>query len=163
MTWAILYTAAVLIANYTAVWFIPLPAFGLVAVGTLVFGATFTARDHVHRLGRPRVYVMITVSALASAALSVTGGVGWRIVLASVVAIVLSETADTEVYQRLLARRWLLRVTGSNVVSIPLDSLLFNAVAFAGVFAVPVLAAIVFGEIVTKFVVGGLLALCRSS
>lgn len=89
--------------------------------------------------------------------------VDWRIIAASVVAIGLSETADTEVYQRLLDRHWLVRVAGSNSVSIPLDSVVFNAVAFAGVFTWPVLAAIVFGEIVVKFIAGALVALWRHS
>lgn len=161
MTWAIVYITAVLIANYTAIWFVPLPVFGLVAVGTLIFGVTFTARDYVHRLGRRRVYVMIIVAALAAAGLSIAGAVDWRIILASMVAIVLSETSDTEIYQRLLARRWLVRVAGSNAVSVPLDSIIFNLIAFAGVFAWPMLAAIIFGEIVVKFLAGALLALWR--
>lgn len=161
MRWSIIYVTAVLTANYTAVWFMPLPVFGLVAVGTLIFGATFTARDYVHRLGRRRVYVMIGVAALASVALAVTGPVDWRIVAASVLAIVGSETADTEVYQQLLSRSWLVRVSGSNAVSIPLDSLLFNLVAFAGVFPWSVLASIVVGEIVVKFLVGILVGLWR--
>ena len=162
MTWPVVYVTAVLVANYTAVWFIPLPMFGLVAVGTMVFGATFTARDYVHRLGRWRVYVMIGIAALASVALAVTGPVDWRVVAASVLAIVGSETADTEVYQRLLGRPWLMRVSGSNAVSIPLDSLLFNLIAFAGVFPWSVLAAIVIGEIVVKFLFGFVVALWRS-
>lgn len=161
MTWAIIYIAAVLIANYTAIWFIPFPIFGLVAVGTLVFGATFSARDYVHKLGRQRVYLMILIAATASAILSLFGAVDWRIILASVIAILLAETADTEVYQRLLSHRWLFRVIGSNSISIPLDSLLFNLIAFAGVFAIPMLLAIIFGEIVTKFLVGFLVGLWR--
>jgi uncharacterized PurR-regulated membrane protein YhhQ (DUF165 family) len=163
MQWSIIYVAAVLTANYTATWFFPLPVFGLVATGTILFGATFTARDYVHRLGRTKVYTMITIAALASACLSALGPVSWRIVAASVVAILLSETADTEVYQRLLGQRWLVRVTGSNLVSIPLDTALFNALAFAGVFTGPVLGAIVVGEVVVKFVVGGIVALWRST
>lgn len=159
MTWAIIYLTAVLIANYTAVWFVPLPVFGLVAIGTLIFGVTFTARDYTHRLGRTYVYVMIFLAALASAILSLTGPVNWRIVLASVTAIILAETVDTEIYQRLLARRWLFRVAGSNSVSIPLDSLLFNVIAFAGVFAWSMLAAIIFGEIVVKICTGFVAAL----
>lgn len=159
--WPIIYIAAVLAANYTATWFFPLPGFGLVATGTILFGATFTARDYVHCLGRPKVYTMIGVAALASACLSALGPVSWRIAGASVVAILLSETADTEVYQRLLRQRWLVRVAGSNLVSIPMDTTLFNALAFAGVFAGPVLGAIVVGEVVVKFVVGGVVALWR--
>lgn len=161
MTWAIIYVSAVLIANYTAIWFIPLPVFGLVAVGTLIFGATFTARDYVHHLGRRYVYLMIIVAALASASLSAAGSVDWRIILASVTAIILAESTDTEIYQRLLSRRWIIRVIGSNSVSIPMDSTLFNFIAFAGVFAWPMLASIIFGEIVIKFSTGILLALWR--
>lgn len=161
MIWSIVYIAVVLVANYTAVWFIPLPIFGLVSVGTLAFGITFTARDYAHSLGRKYVYVMIAVAALGSAVMSALGSVGWRIVLASSLAIILSETADTEIYQRLMSRRWVVRVAGSNAVSVPLDSLSFNLVAFAGVFAMPVIASIVFGEIVAKSITGSLTALWR--
>lgn len=159
--WSIAYIVAVLVANYTAVWFIPLPVFGLVAFGTLVFGVTFTARDYAHRLGRRYVYTMIVVSALASIALSLLTEVSGRVVLASTIAILLAETADTEVYQRLLDRPWLQRVAGSNAVSIPLDSLLFNLVAFLGVFPLGMLVAIVFGEVVVKSLVGVMVALWR--
>lgn len=160
--WAIVYITAVLVANFTATWFILLPFFGMVAFGTIIFGITFTARDYTHRLGRPRVYIMIGGAALASVALSALGEVSWRIVVASVTAIVLSETADTEVYQRLLSRSWLVRVAGSNLVSIPLDTILFNLIAFAGVFVPSTLVAIVTGEIIVKFLVGGLVALWRT-
>lgn len=157
-----IYIAAVLAANYTATWFIPLPVFGMVSVGTLIFGITFTQRDRVHRYGRRPVYLMILAAAAGMVLESMFLGVEWRIILASFVAIVLSETADTEVYQRLLHRSWLQRVTGSNLISIPLDSLLFNLIAFAGVFAPGMLIAIIFGEIVVKFFTGALAALWGS-
>jgi uncharacterized PurR-regulated membrane protein YhhQ (DUF165 family) len=162
MKWSIIYITAVLSANYTATWFIPLPFFGLVAIGTILFGATFTARDYVHRLGRSRVYLMIGIAALSSAGLAWLGATPWRVVMASVVAIILSEGADTEVYQRLLSRPWLVRVTGSNLVSIPLDTALFNLLAFGGVFSLPVLVSIMGGEIIVKFLVGGVVALGRA-
>jgi hypothetical protein len=157
-----LYIVAVLVANYTATWFIPLPVFGLVSVGTLVFGITFTQRDRVHRFGRRPVYLMIFIAAVGMVFESLFLDVEWRIIIASFIAIVLSETADTEVYQKLLRRSWLQRVIGSNLVSIPLDSLLFNLIAFAGVFAPGMLTAIIFGEIVAKFSTGALAALWRS-
>lgn len=155
------YIAAVLVANYTATWFIPLPVFGLVSVGTLVFGITFTQRDRVHRFGRRPVYGMIFLAAVGMVFESLFLGVQWRIIIASFIAIVLSETADTEVYHKLLSRPWMQRVIGSNLVSIPLDSLLFNLVAFAGVFAPGMLTAIIFGEIVAKFTTGALAAVWR--
>ena len=156
-----IYVLAVLIANYTATWFIPLPVFGMVSVGTLVFGVTFTQRDRVHRFGRKPVYLMIFAAAVGMVFESMVLGVSWRIIAASFTAIVLSETADTEVYHRLLKRSWMQRVIGSNLVSIPLDSLLFNLIAFSAVFAPAMLTAIIFGEIVAKFATGALAALWR--
>jgi len=158
----IIYIIAVLAANYTATWFIPLPIFGMVSVGTLIFGITFTQRDRVHRYGRKAVYAMILLAAVGMVLESLLLEVSWRIILASFIAIVLSEAADTEIYHQLLHRSWLQRVTGSNLVSIPLDSLLFNLIAFVGIFEPAMLVAIIFGEIVTKFTTGALAALWRS-
>jgi len=158
----IIYIAAVLVANYTATWFIPLPVFGMVSVGTLVFGITFTQRDRVHRHGRRAVYLMIFIAAVGMVLESLFLGVEWRIITASFIAIVLSETADTEVYHKLLRRSWMQRVIGSNLVSIPLDSILFNVIAFLGVFQPGMLVAIIFGEIVAKFTTGAIAALWRS-
>ena len=157
-----IYIVAVLAANYTATWFMPLPLFGLVSVGTLIFGITLTQRDRVHRYGRKPVYLMIFLAAIGMVFESLFLGVEWRIIAASFIAIVLSETADTEVYQKLLRRSWMQRVIGSNLVSIPLDSELFNVIAFAGVFKPGMLVAIIFGEIVAKFATGALAALWRS-
>lgn len=158
---AAIYIVAVLLANYTATWFLPLPVFGQVAVGTIVFGFTFTQRDRMHARGRRFVYAVIGLAALLSALLSAAGQVPPRIIVASVVAIIIAETADTEVYQRLLAKSWWHRVLSSNAVSIPLDSLLFNLVAFLGVFEPRMLVAIIFGEIVVKTLVGAASAVWR--
>ena len=157
-----IYIIAVLIANYTATWFIPLPIFGMVSVGTLVFGITFTQRDRVHKYGRKSVYLMIFIAAIGMVLESLFLGVEWRIITASFIAIVLSETADTEIYQKLIKRSWMERVIGSNLVSIPLDSILFNIIAFYGVFAYGMLVAIIFGEIVAKFATGFVAALWRT-
>lgn len=162
LTSMFIYIAAVLAANYTATWFIPLPIFGMVSVGTLIFGVTFTQRDRVHRHGRKAVYSMILLAAAGMVLESLFLGVEWRIVLASFIAIVLSEAVDTEIYQQLLHRSWLQRVAGSNLVSIPLDSALFNLIAFMGVFEPAVLVAVIFGEIVAKFTTGALAALWRA-
>ena len=157
-----IYVIAVLIANYTATWFIPLPIFGMVSVGTLVFGITFTQRDRVHRFGRKPVYLMIFIAAIGMVLESTFLGVEWRIITASFIAIVLSETADTEVYQRLIKKPWMKRVIGSNLISIPLDSILFNIIAFYGVFQAGMLIAIIFGEVVAKFATGFIAALWRT-
>jgi queuosine precursor transporter len=158
---AVIYVVAVLAANLTATWFIPLPIFGQVAVGTFIFGFTFTQRDRMHRLGRRFVYTTIFIAAGLSALLSLVGAVEGRIILASVIAIILAETADTEIYQRLLAQSWWNRVLKSNAVSIPLDSIFFNLVAFLGVFDARFMVSLIVGEIVVKFAVGAIAAIWR--
>lgn len=156
---AIAYIAATLAANYTATWFIHFPFFGQVSVATFIFGITFTQRDRVHNtLGRKNVYIMIGVAALLNLAVTILGAVEWRIILASFIAIILAETADTEIYQYYISNTWAMRVLKSNAVSIPLDSLLFNAIAFAGVFPLWEVASIIFGEIVFKGIVSAVTA-----
>jgi uncharacterized PurR-regulated membrane protein YhhQ (DUF165 family) len=161
MVAALIYIIATLASNYMAAWFVPLPIFGLVSIGTLTFGVTFTQRDRVHHYGRKAVYAMIVTAAVLNVLESVFLGVSWRIIAASFTAIVLAEAADTEVYQRLLARPWIQRVAGSNAVSIPLDTVLFTTIAFAGVFPLPMLISIMFGDIVVKAIISGLTAIQR--
>lgn len=156
---ALIYITAVLAANYTATWFLPLPIFGQVAVGTFIFGITFTQRDLLHQFGRRRVYQIIFLTAVLSVIESLVLGVPYRIIIASFAAILLSETADTEVYQRLLNRSWMLKVASSNAVSIPIDTLIFNLIAFLGVFPPLQLLAIMWGEIVVKTLMGVLVGL----
>lgn len=161
----------------------------LVSVGTLVFGITFTQRDRMHRHGRRFVYKVIFLSACLNLIMLVSlrfvwgvpvleffsrqewhwleGGLamlmenGWRVFLASFLAIILAEAADTEVFHLYRDRSWIGRVTRSNAVSIPIDSVLFNLIAFAGSAYFPplILAKVILGEIVSKFVVGLLYAL----
>jgi uncharacterized PurR-regulated membrane protein YhhQ (DUF165 family) len=126
------YVAATVLANYTLDAFLPVGPWFLINVGTLFFGVTFTQRDRIHRFGRPTVYATIVVAAIANVAAAASLGTPLRYVAVSFLAIVASESADTEVYQRLLARRWLTRVASSNAVSAPIDTILFTVLAFAG-------------------------------
>lgn len=125
------YVVCTLLANYTFDSFLPL-GFFLVNVGTLFFGITFTQRDRVHRFGRRNVYLMIFLAAGANVAMALALETPLRYVAVGFLAIVLSETADTEVYQRFLERRWLTRVAASNAVSAPMDTIIFTVLAFAG-------------------------------
>lgn len=184
-----IFIVAVLFANLTATLFIPFPVFGQVAVGTLIFGVTFTQRDRMHPRGRRFVYTVIlgtaVVNFLMMISLQLYWGApvhgwldargwewlaealaylqlsGWRVLGASFLAIVLAETVNTEVYHKFRDRSWMVRVARSNGVAIPVDSIVFNLIAFAGVFAFVEWTSIVFGEIVTKFAVGMAVALIR--
>lgn len=156
----------------------------LVSLGTLVFGLTFTQRDRLHVRGRRFVYSVIGLAAVINFVMLVSlryvwgtplvevlesrewmwlaegmamlNENGWRVFVASFLAIVIAESADTEVFQYYRDRTWWGRVMRSNAVSIPLDSILFNLIAFAGsgFFPPVVLAKVICGEIVAKFVVG---------
>ena len=160
----------------------------LVSVGTLVFGITFTQRDRMHARGRPFVYTVIGISAVLNLAMLVSfsqiwgGSVisffedrgwiwlqesasmlkdnGWRVFLASFLAIIIAESADTEVFHYYRNRSWMSRVFRSNAVSIPVDSILFNLIAFAGSSFFPplVLLKVILGEILAKYIVGALYA-----
>ncbi len=155
-----IYIVCTLLANFTFDSFLALPVYGQLSVGTLFFGVTFTQRDRVHRFGKGRAYAMIAVAALTNLALSAYLGIPLRFLLAGFLAIIIAEAADTEVYGRFIARRWLTRVATSNAVSIPLDSVTFTVIAFAGTLSVAAMSEIVFADILAKTVVG-LLAAAR--
>lgn len=145
--------------------------------GTFVYPLTFTLRDMVHKLlGRAaaRTLVMAAaginvlmaayfalVSALPpdpawpfqEAFASVLSPV-WRIVVASIVAEVISELLDTEIYHvwvtRVTRRHQWARVLVSNGVSVPVDSLIFCWIAFGGVLPSAVVWSIFWANVLVK-------------
>jgi len=98
----------------------------LVTAGTFTAGVALVARDYVHEYGGLRA-VLATVAA--------AGVVSWliadpRIALASTVALVVSELADTMVYAPLRSRRWRMAVLASSAVGALADTALFLSLAF---------------------------------
>jgi uncharacterized integral membrane protein (TIGR00697 family) len=84
-----------------------------------------------------------------------------RIVLASILTALIAELIDTKVYQlwtRGGRERWpqWTRVFASNSVSIPIDSLLFPIIAFAGVLGAEGLQQMVWTNIIVKALVTAL-------
>jgi uncharacterized integral membrane protein (TIGR00697 family) len=86
----------------------------------------------------------------------------WRIVLASIAAEVVSEWLDTEVYELWVTRvavryRWArpqwLRVLSSNLVSLPVDSLIFAWGAFGGMLSAATVWSIFVSNVLIKLVV----------
>ncbi len=150
----ILYVLSILAANYTAatliqVWFLQ------VAVGTLFFGATFTLRDYIHnKYGKHTAYKAIAVVFILSIIQSVVMDVPVRIIVASTLALVISELTDTQIYQSLINRSWFTRVTRSNAVSVVLDSLLFSFIAFLGVMPTNILASKIVTDVLIKYGIG---------
>ena len=93
---------------------------------------------------------MICVAIVASCAETALLGVPPRIILASVIATAIAESADTEVYHTNRRRAWLARVLRSNSVSIPIDTVVFNLVAFAGVLGWGAMLGLTVGTIAIK-------------
>lgn len=129
-----------------------------VDMGTFIYPITFTLRDVIHkaagrRAARAAIWTSAAVNVMLAAYLSFAAafrtdpsyplgheyaavlGPIWRLVIASLVAMVVSELVDTEVYHwwvtRITTRYQWLRVLVSNAVSVPLDSLIFSVGAFA--------------------------------
>jgi len=176
------YVAASLMANVMSARILRVgPSWANFAIdaGTLTYPLTFTLRDLVHKVGGRRIArivimataafnVMLAIGLWATAVLPGDPGVDspaqeWfgpvltpvlRITLGSIVAQVLAELIDTEVYHRYVQRfghraQWG-RVLSSNAVSIPVDSAVFVAVAFGGVLPLSIALSIVWSNIVVK-------------
>jgi uncharacterized PurR-regulated membrane protein YhhQ (DUF165 family) len=166
----IAYVAIVAVSNLLVDKFIDLGAFGLLSAGTITFGITFTIRDLAHQasvragLGRRPVFLMIGIAALVNVAVAMATNTPARFLVASFLAILISEGIDTEIYHRLRSRSWLVRVLSSNAVSVPLDSSIFTIVAFFGVegYDAITMLQIVQADLVFKFLVGTVLALIKT-
>ncbi len=129
-----------------------------VDMGTFIYPLTFTLRDVVHKvLGRKNARVIIFTAAgvnlfmaayllwAASVPSDAGWGLGaefsailapvWRIVVASILAELVSELMDTEIYHWFVTKvtrryQWL-RVLISNSISVPVDNIIFAVGAFA--------------------------------
>ena len=155
------YVAAQMLSNVASVK-IGVVAGLAVDMGTFIYPVTFTLRDLAHKaLGKSATRALILAAGgvnllmalylmwAASVPSDPSWGLGeaftavlgpmWRIVTASILAQVLSELADTEVYswfvRKVTTRFQWLRVLVSNSVSVPVDNLIFALGAFA--FALP--------------------------
>lgn len=167
----ITYVAIVAVSNLLVDKFIDLGAFGLLSAGTITFGITFTIRDLAHQasvragLGRKPVFLMIGIAALVNVLVAMATDTPARFLVASFLAILISEGIDTEIYHRLRSRSWLVRVLSSNAVSVPLDSSIFTIVAFFGVagYDAITMLQIVQADLIFKFLVGTILAFIKTA
>ncbi len=150
------YIGAQMLADITSLK-IGLMAGYAVDMGTFIYPITFTLRDLVHKtLGKRNAQALIIMAAIinlfmaaylawaASVPSDPSWGLGaefsailgplWRIVIASILAEVVSELLDTEVYHwfvtRITERYQWARVLLSNSISVPVDNLIFAVGAF---------------------------------
>lgn len=153
-----------------------------VDMGTFIYPITFTLRDVAHKtIGKKPTQMLIWIAAVvnlfAAGYLWWVAGVSgdpswglnaewsavfnaallWRIVLASIVAEVISELIDTEVYHWFVTKvshrhQWA-RVLTSNSVSVPVDNLIFAIGAFGGVLPWDVVWQIFLFNLLLKYAV----------
>ena len=149
-----------------------------VDMGTFIYPITFTLRDLVHKtLGKQAARTLIVAAGVINLfmaaylmwAASVPGDPGWglteefsailapvwRIVVASIVAEVVSELIDTEIYHwfvtRITTRYQWARVLSSNSVSVPIDNIIFAVGAFGFVLPWAVVWEIFWFNLVVKY------------
>lgn len=171
------YVAAQVLADVASLRIVEVAGFAVDA-GTLIYPFTFTLRDLVHKIaGKTAARVLIVTAAVVNVGMAllflVTARLTpadtapqtvlfgevlspvWGIVLASIVAEVVSELIDTEVYaawvRRLGERHQWGRVLSSNAVAVPVDSALFVGIAvLAGVFPADAAWSIFWVNVVVK-------------
>ena len=182
------YITCQLIADIGATRFVQIGPLALSA-GTFVFGLTFTLRDLIHKhLGKGWARAAISAAAIFNIFLSgylylmsllaapvwYANAEAWNTIFAlvpaitigSIIAEFISEMIDTEAYALWLktfpnAPQWS-RVLVSNVISIPVDSLVFCTLAFSivpkllGDTGISLIEALTFaagGQIIYKFAI----------
>lgn len=151
-----------------------------VPTAVFIYPLTFTLRDVIHKVfGKQGAKNIIIISALLNivmvllfqfavmlppasswgiqAEYSTVLGSVWRIVIASIVAELISQLVDTELYSLFVNKitrkyQWA-RVLFSNLFASPIDSFVFIFIAFYGVLPMSVLLSMVWGQTLVKWLV----------
>jgi uncharacterized integral membrane protein (TIGR00697 family) len=171
-----IYIAAQILSDVASLKIALIAGFSIDA-GTFIYPLTFTIRDMVHKqLGKTAARTVIILAALINLFMVVffyfvarlpqdpAWGLGqefatilgpvWRIVIASIVAEVISELIDTEAYhfwvRRVTQRYQWARVLASNMISIPIDSLIFCWGAFGLALPTSVVWSIFLANVIVK-------------
>lgn len=163
-----IYLASTMIANVASLRIVKVFGMSLDA-GTFIYPITFTLRDLIHKLGgkaaaRAAIFTGALVNLLMAGYFWLVAqmnpdlhvgaqtkwveilGPQWRIVIASIIAMLIAELIDTYVYGKWVKKfahkyQWG-RVLSSNAVSSPLDSLIFTFIAFYGLMPTHVVMSI---------------------
>ncbi len=170
------YTAAQMLSDVLSLKIALVAGFSIDA-GTFVYPFTFTLRDLVHKqLGRAAARAVIVAAGVVNLLMAGMFAFAawlppdptwslqrefaavltpvWRIVVASIVAEIVSEFTDTEVYHlwvtRVTRRYQWARVLVSNSISVPLDSLIFCWGAFGGQLPAATVWSIFWANILVK-------------
>ena len=177
---SVAYVAAQMVADISNLRNLTL--FGLsVSAFSIAYPLTFTLRDMAHKLAGPYVARTLIIAAaaiylVAQAFFTIISNLSpemteaeritlgqlltpeWRFLAAAVLASVLSQLVDTEVYTRWVERfgqdhQWG-RVLVSNAIGIPLDRILFLILAFAGTMSTEGMLEAFIGTTIARLVFG---------
>ncbi len=159
-----------------------LTLFGFAVSGfSIAYPLTFTLRDMAHKLAGPHVARTLIIAAaviylVVQAFFAIIAGMPppmseaerislgemltpeWRFLLAAVLASVISQLIDTEVYTRWVQRfgqdmQWG-RVLVSNAIGIPLDRILFLVLALAGSISTDRFLELFIGTTIVRLIFG---------
>lgn len=176
-----LYVSFQLFANILSTKIALLPFFHLaIDGGTVIYPLTFTLRDFVHKThGKKDARQVVLIAAVLNAVMfglfwlvgKMTPDPTWqfqtayeqillpvgRIVLASIIAQVISELIDTEIFSIVYKKTSdTLAVFSSNSISLVVDSFIFSFIAFLGALPFSTVMQIVLANILVKFVISTL-------
>jgi queuosine precursor transporter len=173
---SVAYIAAQMLADISSLKIVMFAGLSMDA-GTFIYPITFTLRDMIHKVaGIKAARVLVALAAVVNVFMAVYFAfvsslpgdpqVGdqsgfaevlspiWRLVVASIVAEVVSELIDTEAYRiwttKITTNYQWARVLVSNSFSIPIDSVLFAWIAFSGSMPKAVIWGIVWSNILVK-------------
>lgn len=177
---SVAYVAAQMVADIASLRDIVLFGYATTAF-SIAYPLTFTLRDMAHKLAGPHVARTLIIAAaiiylIVQAFFAIISGLPpemspeetlvigqllspeWRFLLAAVLASVLSQLVDTEIYTRWVDRfggehQWG-RVLVSNLISIPLDRILFLGIAFLGDWSGDQFVAAFVGTTIVRLVFG---------
>lgn len=142
--------------------------------GTIIYPFTFTLRDFVHKscgkaIARRLIFVSASINVVMVLLFLAVGKMPadpswpfqgafesvllpvWRITLASIVAEIISELIDTEIFDVFYRKGFDMRgVLFSNMIALVIDSAVFTALAFAGSYPVSVIFQIAVANVLIK-------------
>jgi len=173
-----LYVAVQIFANILSTKITILPFINLaVDGGTIIYPLTFTLRDFVHKTcgknnARQIVIIAASLNALMFALFWLVGKMPadptWqfqeayenillpvgRIVMASIIAQIISELIDTEIFSIIYKKtNDLLAVFFSNLVALLIDSFIFGFIAFLGSLPLTTVLQIILANILIKLII----------
>ena len=177
---SVAYVAAQMVADISNLRNLTLFGIGASAF-SIAYPLTYTLRDMAHKLAGPHVARTLIIAAAViylivqaffaiisslppqmspeeSTALSQLLSPEWRFLMAAVVASVVSQLVDTEIYtcwvERFGRKHQWGRVLASNVIGIPLDRILFLLLAFVGTMSTDGMVKAFIGTTIVRLVFG---------